>query len=122
MHRRSTLYAWLAALGVLLHVGTAGASTWCKVMGLMAGPSCCPVESTEEAQWKAPSDCCKPALEAQEFGAAQLATTQAPCILHSLPWDRIAAEPARLPPWELEPEEVAASPPLVALASIVIVR
>lgn len=123
MQRRPTFLAWIAAIGVLAHVGTAGASTWCKTMGLLtSASSCCPTDSVDHARWEAPTDCCKPALEPQKLGAAQAAVDQAPCVLQRLPWDRIALDSALPAAMGWEPEEVATSPPLVALASIVIVR
>src|SRR5690606_13344863 len=70
MFRRLRPYAWIAVLGVLVHLGMVGATVWCKAMGLIPA-SCCPVESGEHPVLVAPSDCCRPALETAEPGLGE---------------------------------------------------
>lgn len=118
MNRRSSIFAWIAAAGVFLHVGTAAASTWCKVMGLVSS-CCCPAAQEEESEWKAPSDCCRPAVAGPKMGLGE-APFSVSVDPAALPWDSFLL-PVDLPiGWLSHPEPAAASPPLEALATIVI--
>lgn len=120
MLRRLQPYAWIAALGVLVHLGTAGATIWCKAMGLMVA-SCCPAEANEQPVLAAPSDCCRPALEASEAGLGEPLFELAP-VVAALPWDALAPEaPARAPSFG-EPLPRATPPPIRLLSTIVILR
>lgn len=120
MFRRRKTYAWIAALGMLVHLGAAGAEVWCKAMGLMAA-SCCPDTPSEHPEIVAPSDCCRPALEAPETGRGEPNFEPAP-VVASLPWDELLPpDPARpAPALDLEPR--ATPPPIRLLSTIVLLR
>ncbi len=121
MRRHSTLLAWIAALGLLLHAGTAAASIWCAMTGLGTG-CCCPQDPPSEDQLQAEaSECCRDALKAPTVDLASLLGPTDPVAV-ILPWDEVPQLAAALEGWADEASPSATSPPLLALATVVIVR
>lgn len=106
-------------MGVLTHLGMAGATVWCKAMGLIPA-SCCPVEVSEDPILAAPSDCCRPALEPAEPGLGEL-PLQLPALA-ALSWGEVVVEDPRHAPSRPEPQARATAPPLALLSTIVIIR
>lgn len=120
MLRRLQPYVWIAAFGMLVHLGASGAAVWCKAMGLMAA-SCCPAEMEEEPTLLAPSDCCRPSLEPAQAGLGEPTFDHAPAMA-VLPWEGVALEEASWVSREPTPAPRATPPPLLLLSTIVIVR
>jgi|SRR5690606_2216284 len=116
MLRRLQPYAFVAALGMLLHLGLAGASVWCKAMGLLPA-SCCPEEG--HAVIQAPSDCCRAALETPELGLGET-SFQVDAGWDALPWERPAELVASHRAMPVEPTPTATPPPIPLLSTIVL--
>ncbi|AKU91425.1 hypothetical protein [Vulgatibacter incomptus] len=128
MRRHSSLLSWIAALGLLLHAATAAASIWCSMAGELSVSCCCPgtKEAAPDAAIHAPSDCCKQAIRAQEVeNASHLALADAGPLdwAPAPPWDRHLLEPVSL---DVRMDDAthpsSTPPPLIALATVVIVR
>lgn len=122
MRRRVSLLAVIAVFGVLLHAGTAAASIWCAMTGL--GVSCCcpKGEAPDHDTLAAVTDpCCRDAVKAPVVDGAGHAPALQPALA-VVPWDEpfvpaLVGEAAGR-----DTPEKATSPPLLALATIVIVR
>lgn len=122
MRRRVHLLAFLAAMGVLLHAATAAAAIWCAMGGLTVS-CCCPSVEVQDHDLLAGvgEACCRDAVKAPDFDAAAHAPAPAPA-LPLIPWDEPfhPGEAVAHPAWDTPAQ--ATSPPLLALATIVIVR
>lgn len=102
MRNRSSLFSWIAALGLLLHATTAAATMWCSMTGTLSMGACACSAAIDESQdllaEAHPGSCCTEAIEAQEIEPGSYEPSLAgPLISHQweVPSDVASAERGR---------------------------
>lgn len=123
MLRNRTILAFVATLGILLHAGTATASVWCAMAGMLTTSCCCATDELPDGPvLQAPSDsCCRDAIAAPSFDLLPTGPALA-ALPVELPWEQASLEPPLLAPVAQAPVPTCTSPPLAALASVVLLH
>ena len=121
--RKHHILAIVAALGVLLHAGMAAAQVFCAMAGVVM-TACCS-EKGERPDGpvleQAGGGCCRDALEAPTVDLHQQQAPLAGPMLAAA-WAQVQLPEPAAAPFRIAPVPTGASPPLLGLQTIVIVR
>lgn len=121
--RKHHLLAIVAALGVLLHVGTAAAQVFCAMTGMVMTACCCEKDERPDGPVleQAGGDCCRDALGAPTVDLQQQPAPLSGPALAAAWAQAVLPEPAAIPA-RSEGIPSGLSPPLLGLQTIVLLR